>query len=71
MEEKMQVTVNINDAIWKEYSKYDRKNEKIQYITEEALKGHLRKMKAYKNLLKLKGKVKWEGNVDELRRMRV
>jgi len=67
----MQVIVNIDDAIWTEYLKIDEKKERIEKITEEAVRSYVKRMKVYHNLLQMEGKAKWEGNLDELRENRI
>jgi len=44
--------------------------DNIHRITETALINHINKLKDYKDLLRLEGKVKWEGNPDELNQLR-
>ncbi len=66
----MQVQVKIKDTIWDEFIKLEEK-EDIHRITETALISHINKLKAYKDLLRLEGKAKWEGNLDELRENRI
>ena len=67
----MQVQVKIKDTIWDEFIKLEEKQESIHRITETALISHINKLKAYKDLLRLEGKAKWEGNLDELRENRI
>jgi hypothetical protein len=67
----MQVQVKIKDTIWDEFIKLEEKEESIHRITETALINHINKLKAYKDLLRLEGKAKWEGNLDELRENRI
>jgi len=67
----MQVQVKINDTIWDEFIKIGEKEENLQRITETALISHINKLKAYRDLLRLEGKAKWEGNLDELRENRI
>ncbi|MCP5102199.1 MAG: type II toxin-antitoxin system VapB family antitoxin [bacterium] len=42
----------------------------MRRITEDALREHISKIKKYQKLLKLEGKIEWEGNLDELRMAR-
>jgi metal-responsive CopG/Arc/MetJ family transcriptional regulator len=44
--------------------------KKIEQLIEDALNEFIRK-KDYQRLLELRGKIHWEGNLDELRRSRV
>ena len=67
----MQVQVKIKDTIWDEFIKLEEKEDSIHQITETALISHINKLKAYKDLLQLEGKMKWKGGLDELRGNRV
>jgi hypothetical protein len=67
----MQVQVKIDDTIWDEFIKLGEAEENIHQITETALISHINKLKAYKDLLPLEGKAKWEGDLDELRENRI
>lgn len=68
---KMQVQVNIQDKIWDEFLKLGMKKNDIDKITEEALTKHIKQLRSYKQLLELEGKVKWQGDLDEMRRSRI
>jgi hypothetical protein len=63
----MQVQVNIRDRLWQESLKLGIKEKDIDKIAEDALKKHVRQLKSYQKLLKLEGKVQWEGNINEMR----
>ena len=63
----MQVQVNIRDKLWQESLKLGIKEKDIDKIAEDALKKHVRQLKSYQKLLKLEGKVQWEGNINEMR----
>jgi hypothetical protein len=67
----MQIQVKISDTIWDEFIRIGKKEENLHQITETALISHINKLKAYKDLLRLEGKAKWEGNLDELRENRI
>jgi hypothetical protein len=67
----MQVQVNIRDRLWQESLKLGIKEKDIDKIAEDALKKHVRQLKSYQKLLKLEGKVQWEGNINEMRRTRI
>jgi hypothetical protein len=67
----MQVQVEIKDTIWDEFIKIGEKEKNIHQITETALINHINKLKTYKDLLRLEGRAKWEGNLDELRENRI
>ena len=67
----MQVQINIQDRVWNDFVKLGLKKLDIDRITEEALKKHIKRVKIYKKLLALEGKVTWEGNLDEMRSSRI
>lgn len=61
--------IDLNDRILKEAGKLTHlktKKEIVNYAMEELVK-RLRR----KKILELEGKVKWEGNLDEMRRSRI
>lgn len=61
--------IELNDKILKEAIKMTHmktKKEVVNYAVEELVK-RLRR----KKILELEGKVKWEGNLDDMRRTRV
>lgn len=67
----MQLQVNIQDGVWEEFTKLDLKTKDVDKIAEDAIKKYIAMMKNYKRLLNLKGKVEWEGDIDEMRRSRI
>jgi hypothetical protein len=67
----MQLQVNIQDGVWDEFTKLGLKTKDVDKITEEAIKKYIAMMKNYKRLLNLKGKVEWEGDIDEMRSSRL
>ncbi len=61
----MRTNIDIDDKLLKEalkYSKLSTKKEVVNYVLDEYVKLQKRKL-----LLTLRGKVKWEGNLDEMR----
>lgn len=61
----MRTNIDIDDKLLKEalkYSKLSTKKEVVNYVLDEYIKLQKRKL-----LLTLRGKVKWEGNLDEMR----
>ena len=61
----MRTNIDIDDKLLKEalkYSKLSTKKEVVNYVLDEYVK-----LKKRKLLLTLRGKVKWEGNLDEMR----
>ena len=66
----MQLQINIQDGVWEEFTKLGLKTKNVDGIIEEAMKKYIAMMKNYRKLLGLKGKVKWEGNLDEMRSSR-
>lgn len=67
----MQVQVHIEDSLWEEFVKLGEKSESVERITQEAIKSHIKKLKAYKKLLSLEGNAHWDGNLNDLRGNRV
>jgi ubiquinone biosynthesis protein Coq4 len=67
----MQLQVNIQDGVWDEFTELGLKTKDVDKITEEAIKKYIAMMKNYKRLLNLKGKVEWEGDIDEMRSSRL
>jgi hypothetical protein len=67
----MQVQVNIQDKLWQESLKLGIKEKDITMLAEDALKKHISRLKNYRELLLLEGKINWEGNIDEMRRSRI
>lgn len=66
----MQVQVDIDNSIWDEYVKIGIKKKEVEKIAGEAIKKHISKIRTYRKLLDLEGKVEWEGSLDELRMAR-
>ena len=67
----MHVQVNIQDKLRQESLKLGIKEKDINKIAQDALKKHIKQLKSCRKLLKLEGKVKCEGNIDEMRRSRI
>ena len=62
----MRTTLNIDDKALAEAMKYSRGKNKTQVINH-ALREYS-KRKHLQGLLDLRGKISWEGNLDELRK---
>ena len=62
----MRTNIDLDDktlrAVMK-FTKLTTKKDAVNFALEEVLKNHLR----IKSLVNLRGKVKWEGNLDEMR----
>lgn len=61
----MRTNIDIDDKLLKEamkFTKLSTKKEVVNFALDEVVKSHKRKL-----LLSLQGKVKWEGNLDEMR----
>ncbi|CAN5763624.1 type II toxin-antitoxin system VapB family antitoxin [soil metagenome] len=61
----MRTNIDIDDKLLEEamkFTKLSTKKEVVNFALDEVVKSHKRKL-----LLLLKGKVKWEGNLDEMR----
>ena len=61
----MRTNIDIDDQLLKEAMKITKlttKKDVVNFALDEVVKFHKRKL-----LLSLRGKVKWEGNLDEMR----
>jgi len=61
----MRTNIDVNDKLLKEVMKISNlstKKDAVNYALDEVVKLNNRKL-----LLSLRGKVKWEGNLDEMR----
>lgn len=63
----MRTNIDINDTLLKEVMKFSKAKTKKAAI-DEALKLYV-KLAKQKQILDLKGKVNWDGNLDEMRQL--
>lgn len=61
----MRTNINIDDKLMDQALRLSHAKTKKE-VVEEALRNYIRIL-SQKDLLKLKGKVKWEGDLDEMR----